>query len=213
MIDVTRRNVLGVMAQVSLARLIAGGTVVSWAAQALGSTTWAIKRASREGASAIAEIFNIHRTANLCPFPERIPPWTPDAAVQFLSTYTGTLLLIRDGTPVGFIGFIDYADPAAVSSIAPDTAPEIVAIALRFDAIPDAERLEAAKRLAAGAGRAFQRMGFQHCRATLRAEPGLYHMITDRQTVVARLKRQGAEHVVQIEYDVAALRQLSTEGF
>src|SRR5436189_276884 len=103
----TRRHILGLIARLPLARLVIADGVASVAMSA-ARTAWDTKAATRQDAAASAAIFHVHRAAGLCPFPERIPSWTADVAARFLVTYTGTLLLVRNGIPVGFIGFVNY---------------------------------------------------------------------------------------------------------
>ncbi|MFQ5665161.1 MAG: FG-GAP-like repeat-containing protein [Candidatus Binatia bacterium] len=134
--DTTRRWVLARALQ------LAGGILVlcrPWRAVAQRGTTWTTRRATPQDVGALVAIFNAHRAAGICPYADQMPLWTPAKAQAFLTVYTGTLIVERDGVPVGFGGLIDYSDPATSSSIAPDAEPEITVVAVDFERLAPRE--------------------------------------------------------------------------
>jgi hypothetical protein len=161
-------------------------------------------------APALEAIFNAHLEVAICPYVDRTKPWTIAYASRYLDTYNGTLLLERGGVAVGFIGFIDYANPATTSSIVQDAAPEISILALDFKRLPTEERLPAAKRLAAAAGRDLQRMGFSRCRAVISARAGFHQAIARAMST-----RCGGttDEAMEVMWGIEALQQLVAEGF
>ncbi len=178
-------------------------------------TSWRIRRARATDAADLVAIFNAHRRAGICPYADEIAAWTLDRARAFLEIYNGTLLLERDGLPVGFAGLIDYSNPTTASAILPDAEPELTVVALDFDELARAEVLPAVKRLAAAMGRELQRMGFNRCRLRLLAQP-LFESnawYTRHMTVLRVRQRDGLDHAVEVSIDVSGcVAELAGEG-
>jgi hypothetical protein len=211
--DSTRRGFLRRLTQLGIAVV---GLLSPLRLGAQRQTQWRIRRARVSDAADLAEIFNTHLAAGLCPFADMIDPWTSEQAAKFLETYTDTVILDRDGIPVGFGGLTDYTDPAVRTSIAAGGEPEVTVVALRVDRVPQSEFLEAMKRLAAAMGRELQRTGFASCRMRIAAWPLFTSntWYTRHMTVLRVRKRDGIDHALEVRFDVAGgLAALAGEGF
>jgi hypothetical protein len=179
-------------------------------------TQWRIRRARASDAADLADIFNAHLAAGLCPYADLIDPWTVAKAEEFLSIYDGTLILDRNYVPVGFGSLTDYSDPERRRSILPETEPEVAVVALRFDRLGPGDMLDAAKTLAAAMGRELQRMGFQSCRMRIAAHPlfTANDWYVRHMTVQRTRKRDGIAHALEVSFDVAGgVAALAQEGF
>lgn len=174
------------------------------------------RKASTRDASALAEIFNGHLAAGFCPFIDTIEPWNSQLAATFLSLYSATLIIERDGVPVGFGAAIDYSKPATLSSIEPDVPPDIPVVALNFDAMQAEDVLPTLKFLVFRGCEELQRMGFQSCRMRIPARRVLpteawfrNFMVVDRA-----IKRDGVDEALEVVFDLSRIREsLAREGF
>lgn len=167
-------------------------------------------------ASALADIFNAHLAAAICPFPDRIEPWSAARAAEFLSLHNGTIIVERNKVPVGFGGLIDYANPATVSSIEPGVPPDIPVVALNVDVIEAEEILPILKLLVSRGCEELQRMGFESCRMRIPARTVLPKETWFRSFMVVdrAIKRRGVDEALEVVFDVPAIREsLAHEGF
>src|SRR5262245_11293144 len=131
--------------------------------RAFAQTTWNVSPARLADASELAAIYNSHIQEGKCPYVERASLWTTTRAQQFLADYDATLVIKRNGTPVGFAGLVDYTTLKGRRSIAPGMAPEITVFAVAAARLEAGEQLDAAKRLGAAVVRTLNTMGFQKC--------------------------------------------------
>jgi hypothetical protein len=202
-------QVLGAWATTTL------GLVGGWPAwPAWAASEWSIRRATGADAAALAAIFNTYIAAGGCAFSDRITPWTAAKAAEFLSVWTGTRVLLHNDVPVGFVGFIDYSAPDAVSSIAPGVAPEVKVLALRVDQLSLTEQMEAIKRLAAVLARELARMGFTQCRALIAARGALRSLSAPYMTVERTIARNGNPEALEVTYTMGpVLQDLAAQGF
>ncbi len=183
--------------------------------RAQAQTSWRIRRARATDAADLVSIFNAHLTAGMCPDADQIEPWTTETAGKFLAIYDDTLILDRDGAPVGFGGLVDYRDPSATSSIIAGAEPEIKVVALRPDLLPPPAMLAAAERLAAAMARELMRMGFTACQMRIAAWPlfSSNDWYTRHMTVRFVRKRDGVDHALDVSFDLAGLlADLGVEG-
>jgi hypothetical protein len=210
--DSTRRVFLRRLTQLGIAVL---GLLSPLRLGAQRQTQWRIRGARASDIADLAVIFNAHLTAGMCPDADQIEPWTPETAGKFLAIYTGTLILDRDGVPVGFGGLIDYSDPSTTSSIIAGAEPEIKVVALRPDLLPPPAMLAAAERLAAAMARELVRMGFSGCQMRIAAWPlfSANEWYTRHMTVRMVRKRDGVDHALDVSFDLAGmLTTLAREG-
>lgn len=185
----------------------------SLSAQRARARDWLVRRATAADAAVLRDIFNAQLRAGLCAYPDKIDPWTERKAKAFLRVYTGTILVARDGEPVGFVGYVDFAASDATSSIAPGVDPEIPVLAVNVDLLDPSERAYAAKALAASMARDFVRMGFAGCRALVSATSGFPPLPTRNAVVVKTHARDGVPYARDVRYDVKILDDLAGEGF
>jgi hypothetical protein len=145
--------------------------VFGWSRRALAQATWAVSPATESDAPEVARIFNSHIQEGKCPYTERASSWTTERAEQFLADYDATLVIRRNGTPVGFAGLVDYATEKGRRSILPGVAPEITVFAIAAARLDSGEQLIAAKHLGAAVARRLGAMGFQKCEMLIKADP------------------------------------------
>jgi hypothetical protein len=193
----TRRHLLawGVRALVSVG-------ILGRARRTRAQSTWTVDSARPGDAQTLARIFNGHLQEGKCPYADRASPWTTDRARQFLSEYDATLIVKRDGTPVGFAGLVDYTTEKGRQSILPGVAPEVTVFAIAASQLSSEEQLMAAKRLSLAGARKLKAMGFDACEMLISADRifSSDNWFRNRMTVNRVASRDGADYALQVRF-------------
>jgi hypothetical protein len=174
---------------------------------------WSVRPATLDDLAAMRDIFNAQLDAGLFPFADRIERWSAEKAARLLETYTGTLVLERDGAPAGFVALIDYTAPETQSSIAPDAEPEVKILAVCVDRLTQTERLLATKHLALAASRDLVRQGFSGCEATIHARTGFQNLFAEQMEVREVSERDGVPEAKVVRFRIGeVVEQLELQG-
>lgn len=215
--DAIRRSVLKLVAGAPLVHLV----TAHWPRRATASPPpIAARRATKADAAALATIFNEHLALAACPYADRIAAWTSQTAEEFIEVHNGTILVLRDktpvATPVAFGSLIDYADPKTISTLADGAEPEVAVVAISPAHLAPDEMRTAATHLAAAMARELDRMGFTHCRMRFPADGwfGSEDWL-ERHMVVRRIRTvNGVAQAREVTFDVqTGLAALRAEGF
>jgi len=181
----------------------------------LAQPTWSVAPARLADTSELVAVYNSHIAEGKCPYVERATLWTAERAEQFLADYDATLVIKRNGTPVGFAGLVDYTTEAGRRSILPGVAPEITVFAIAAARLESAEQLVAAKRLGAAVARRLGAMGFPECEMLIKADPIFSsdtwfrsHMAVDRVE-----RKDGIDYALRVKFDLSPIASdLQAEG-
>jgi len=181
----------------------------------LAQPIWSVSPATRADASELAAIYNSHIQEGKCPYVERASPWTTERAQEFLTAYDATLVIRRNGTPVGFAGLVDYTTEKGSLSILPGVAPEITVFAVAASRLPSDEQLVAAKRLGAAVARKLNTMGFEKCEMLIKADP-IFESDTwfrSKMAVDRVEKKDGMDYALRVNFDLGPIASgLQAEG-
>jgi len=200
-----------------IATLLAGrGGWSGGKALASAAPRWTTRQASADDAAELASVFNAHVAAGICPYSDRIASWGSAEALAYLEALNGSVLVEKDETVVGFVGLIDYSNPATTSRLAPGVEPEVGVLALHPGRLSATDLDSAARHLAAAAARRLRDMGHAGCTMRIPAQP-----IFDsedwfaRHMTVQRVRtRDGVDHAREVRFDVVAgLATLEAAGF
>jgi hypothetical protein len=177
--------------------------------------TWAVVPATANDAHEIAAIFNGHVQEGKCPNPERAPHWEDEDAEKFLTTYDATIMITRNGTPVGFAGLVDYTTEKGRRSILPGAIPTLSVFAIADARLGTDEQLPAAKRLAVAVGRKLNAMGFDKCEMLIKADPifNSDNWFRSNMAIESVERKDGRDHALHVKLDVGPiLAALEAEG-
>jgi len=211
---ISRRGLISLIGKLSL---LLSGFLRPFRVAAQAGPTWEVRRATSTDLSALPTIYNRQAEEGICPYSDLSGGWTTETATKFYETYDGSLLLLRDGVPVGFAGLIDYE--AHADLIVPGSRPELSIFSLDFKVIPGAEIVHGAKTLGAAVGRQLLAMGCVECTARVSAGPmfetaGSDDWYESHMNVSRALERDGADHARESTFDVAlGLAELEAEGY
>ena len=211
-----RRHLLRLMASLPPAIMLGAVRGPSAAGGEWTDAVWRVRSASDADATALAEVFNAHVAAGICPYSDMVERWTSADASKYLAVLNSSVLVEKDAEIVGFVGLIDYANPTTRSKLAEGTDPEVGVLALHPGRLAPEDLRAAAQHLAAAAAQRLHEMGFGACTMRLPAQ-----RVFDsdewfsRHMEVRRVrKRDGIDHAREVRFDVlGGLAALRTAGF
>ena len=211
-----RRHLLRLLVSLPPAIMLGAVSRPSAARGEWSEAMWQVRFAAAADAAALAEVFNAHVAAGICPYSDMVEPWTSEDARRYLAVLNGSLLVEKDAEIVGFVGLIDYANPTTRSQLAEGTDPEVGVFALHRGRLASGELRVAAQHLAAGAARQLHEMGFAACTMRLPAQRVFDsdEWFSRHMEVRQVRKRDGVDHAREVRFDVSTgLAVLQAAGF